>query len=91
MDILEQRSMFTMWAALPGPLILSADLRSSAMNTGYGLDDDVLAILNNTGISPDLLIGFCHSQHIFFIHALLLVFSQLVRALLDCAQQKLSL
>lgn len=27
---LEQRSMFTMWAALPGPLILSADLRPKA-------------------------------------------------------------
>lgn len=38
-SIVEQRSMFTMWAALPGPLILSADLRPG---TG-GLDDDVLA------------------------------------------------
>ena len=27
MSLVEQRSMFTMWAALPGPLILSADLR----------------------------------------------------------------
>ena len=58
MDILEQRSMFTMWAALPGPLILSADLRSSAMNTGYGLDDDVLAILNNTGMVSYMLIFY---------------------------------
>jgi hypothetical protein len=31
MDLVEQRSMFTMWAALPGPLILSADLRSASM------------------------------------------------------------
>ena len=50
MDILEQRSMFTLWAALPGPLILGADLRSSAFNTGAGLDDDVLLILNNTEV-----------------------------------------
>ena len=42
--------MFTMWAALPGPLILSADLRASAMNTGAGLDADVLRILTNKAV-----------------------------------------
>ena len=42
--------MFTMWAALPGPLILSADLRASAMNTGAGLDSDVLRILTNKAV-----------------------------------------
>ena len=42
--------MFTMWAALPGPLILSADLRASAMNTGAGLDSDVLQILTNKAV-----------------------------------------
>jgi len=47
MSLLEQRSMFTMWAALPGPLILSADLRKSSMNSGRGLDADVLKILTN--------------------------------------------
>ena len=47
MDVRKQRAMFTMWAALPGPLILSADLRASSMNTGRGLDEDVLRILTN--------------------------------------------
>ena len=47
MDVRKQRAMFTMWAALPGPLILSADLRASSMNTGRGLDADVLQILTN--------------------------------------------
>jgi hypothetical protein len=46
-SLVEQRSMFTMWAALPGPLILSADLRTSSMNSGRGLDEDVLKILTN--------------------------------------------
>lgn len=46
-SLVEQRSMFTMWAALPGPLILSADLRTSSMNSGRGLDQDVLKILTN--------------------------------------------
>jgi len=32
-SLTEQRSMFTLWAALPGPLILSADLRKSSWNT----------------------------------------------------------
>ena len=41
-----KRSMFTMWAALPGPLILSADLRVGSA----GLDSDVLAILTNTEV-----------------------------------------
>eukprot|EP00039_Didymoeca_costata_P029529 m.25051 g.25051 ORF g.25051 m.25051 type:complete len:553 (+) comp7669_c0_seq3:40-1698(+) len=43
MNLVEQRSMFTMWAALPGPLILSADLRVGR----EGLDPQVLAILMN--------------------------------------------
>jgi hypothetical protein len=43
MSLVEQRSMFTMWAALPGPLILSADLRPGRA----GLDNDVLRILLN--------------------------------------------
>jgi len=42
----EQRAMFTMWAALPGPLILSADLRAGK----GGLDSDVLSILMNTEV-----------------------------------------
>ena len=37
MSALEQRSMFTMWAALPTPLILSADVRPNA--TSGGVDD----------------------------------------------------
>eukprot|EP00040_Diaphanoeca_grandis_P018030 m.94835 g.94835 ORF g.94835 m.94835 type:complete len:412 (-) comp26759_c0_seq1:257-1492(-) len=43
MTALEQRSMFTMWAALPAPLILSADLRASSS----GIDADALATLTN--------------------------------------------
>eukprot|EP01052_Picozoa_sp_SAG31_P003120 SAG31_NODE_117_length_24022_cov_6.878067_4_plen_790_part_00 len=39
----EQRAMFTMWAALPAPLILSADLRASTS----GIDSEALATLNN--------------------------------------------
>ena len=46
-SLIEQRSMFTMWAALPGPLILSADLRTSSIDSGRGLDEDVLKILTN--------------------------------------------
>ena len=42
---LEQRSMFTMWAALPGPLILSADLRPGA--TCGGIDAEALETLTN--------------------------------------------
>lgn len=41
--VTERRSMFTMWAALPGPLMLSADLRPGR----GGLDADVLGILTN--------------------------------------------
>ena len=40
---LEQRSMFTMWAALPTGLILSADLRLGS----NGVDADVLDTLTN--------------------------------------------
>lgn len=43
MSALEQRSMFTMWAMLPAPLILSADLRA-----GFGgIDAATLATLTN--------------------------------------------
>eukprot|EP00756_Hemistasia_phaeocysticola_P014514 Hpha_TRINITY_DN15341_c2_g3::TRINITY_DN15341_c2_g3_i1::g.91006::m.91006/K07407/E3.2.1.22B, galA, rafA; alpha-galactosidase len=46
---LEQRAMFTMWAALPGPLILSADLRPGA--SSGGIDDAyTLATLTNTEV-----------------------------------------
>eukprot|EP00041_Stephanoeca_diplocostata_P017026 m.338804 g.338804 ORF g.338804 m.338804 type:complete len:572 (-) comp20567_c0_seq8:94-1809(-) len=45
---LEQRAMFTMWAALPGPLILSADLRPGA--ACGGIDADALATLTNKEI-----------------------------------------
>lgn len=44
-SVLSQRSMFTMWAALPGPLILSADLRPGAKCGG--IDAEVLEILTN--------------------------------------------
>ena len=37
--------MFTMWAALPGPLILSAELRPN--KPWGGIDADILAILTN--------------------------------------------
>jgi hypothetical protein len=39
----EQRAMYTMWAALPAPLILSADLRASTS----GIDAEALATLTN--------------------------------------------
>jgi alpha-galactosidase len=39
----EQRAMFTMWAALPAPLILSADLRAASS----GIDADALRTLTN--------------------------------------------
>jgi alpha-galactosidase len=45
MSALEQRSMFTMWAALPTHLILSADVRPNA--TSGGIDADALATLTN--------------------------------------------
>lgn len=45
-SVLEMRSMFTMWAVLPGPLILSADLRTSQA----GLGQDILDILTNTEV-----------------------------------------
>ena len=43
MSVREQRAMFTMWAALPAPLILSADLRRATS----GIDAETLAILTN--------------------------------------------
>ena len=46
MSLKEQRSMFTMWAALPGPLILSADLRPGASCGGID-DPEVMKILTN--------------------------------------------
>jgi alpha-galactosidase len=42
----EQRAMFTMWAALPAPLILSADLRASSS----GIDAEAFATLTNTEV-----------------------------------------
>jgi alpha-galactosidase len=45
MSALEQRSMFTMWAALPTALILSADVRAGAPDGG--VDADALATLTN--------------------------------------------
>jgi len=45
---LEQRSMFTMWALLPGPLILSADLRPNAASGG--IDADAFVTLTNTEV-----------------------------------------
>lgn len=45
MSALEQRSMFTMWAGLPAPLILSADLRPGAASGG--IDAEALATLTN--------------------------------------------
>ena len=45
MTALEQRSMFTFWAALPTNLILSADLRPGAASGG--IDADALATLTN--------------------------------------------
>ena len=48
MSALEQRSMFTMWAALPTNLILSADLRPGAASGG--IDADALATLTNAEV-----------------------------------------
>lgn len=50
MSIVEQRSMFTMWAALPAPLILSADLRKASFDSGGGLDANVVKILTNKDV-----------------------------------------
>ena len=47
---LEQRSMFTMWAALPGPLILSADLRPVRPDREIGLDAAALETLTNAEV-----------------------------------------
>jgi len=48
-SVLERRSMMTMWAALPAPLILSADLRPGAASGGID-DPEILAILSNEEI-----------------------------------------
>jgi alpha-galactosidase len=48
MSALAQRSMFTMWAALPGPLILSADLRPGA--PCGGIDAAALETLTNAEV-----------------------------------------
>jgi hypothetical protein len=48
MSTLAQRSMFTMWAALPGPLILSADLRPGA--ACGGIDAAALETLTNAEV-----------------------------------------
>lgn len=45
-SLIERRSMFTMWAALPGPLILSADLRPGADSGGID-DQEIMDILTN--------------------------------------------
>ena len=45
MSAVAQRSMFVMWAALPGPLILSADLRPRA--SCGGIDAEALETLTN--------------------------------------------
>ena len=42
-SLTEQRSMFTLWAALPGPLILSADLRKSSWNTVWSVETSFFA------------------------------------------------
>ena len=47
-SLTEQRSMFTMWAALPGPLILSADLRPGA--ACGGIDAASLETLTNADV-----------------------------------------
>ena len=49
MSVLEQRAMFTLWAALPAPLMLSADVRPAATAAGGcgGVDADALATLAN--------------------------------------------
>lgn len=46
MSAREQRAMFTMWAALPAPLILSADLRKATS----GIDAAALATLTNAEV-----------------------------------------
>jgi hypothetical protein len=48
MSALEQRSMFTMWAALPTALILSADVRAGAPSGG--VDAEALATLTNAEV-----------------------------------------
>ena len=48
MSPLEQRAMFTMWAALPTTLTLSADLRPGAASGG--IDDEALATLTNAEV-----------------------------------------
>jgi alpha-galactosidase len=53
---LEQRSMFTMWAALPTGLTLSADVRAGR----GGLDSDALATLTNAeviAVNQDALVA----------------------------------
>ena len=49
---LEQRSMFTMWAALPAPLMLSADVRANATGAGGcgGVDAEALETLTNAEV-----------------------------------------
>ena len=49
MSLVEQRSMFTMWAALPAPLILSADLRPGAASGGID-DQAIMDILTNVEV-----------------------------------------
>lgn len=48
-SIVERRSMFTMWAALPAPLILSADLRPGAASGGID-SKEIMSILTNTDV-----------------------------------------
>jgi hypothetical protein len=48
-SLLERRSMFTMWAALPAPLILSADLRPGAASGGID-DKEIMDILTNAEV-----------------------------------------
>ena len=48
-SLLERRSMFTMWAALPAPLILSADLRPGAPCGGID-DPAIMEILTNAEV-----------------------------------------
>ena len=48
MSALEQRSMLTMWAALPTALILSADVRAGAPDGG--VDAEALATLTNAEV-----------------------------------------
>jgi alpha-galactosidase len=46
MSAREQRAMFTLWAALPAPLILSADVRAATS----GIDADAFATLTNAEV-----------------------------------------